>query len=129
MAVASSFPAILRMSRSAQSGEYVLTADYQTVYHDSSNVPYIFGGATINLSTMSSGDSIDIVIRKRLTSGGDLIGHDHLEFNGARPTNNRIVNIGAIPDIHGVDIIVRQSAGTFRTVDFEFMVVKRIGAS
>ena len=131
MAFATSVPPLLALRRSAQSGTKAMTAVYAAVYTDvsSSAIAYLFGGAKINLATMQAGDHIDIRVRKRVVSGGAWVNHDELGYDNAQPANHPSVAISAIPDVYGVEIAARQTAGVLRTIEMEFYVAKILGTS
>lgn len=118
---------MLRLKRSAQSGSYAMTAAYAVIYTESSTMAYLFSGAIIDLSTMQAGDTIDIRVRKQLVSGGGWIAHDLKSYTGAMPAGHQTVHLAPIPDIWGVEISARQTAGVLRTIDCEFYDAKRIG--
>lgn len=127
MATAYVSPPMLRLARSAQSASYALTANWAVIYTESSTMAYLFSGAIIDLSTMQGGDVIDIRVRKQLVSGGAWIAHDLLNYVGAMPPGHQTVHIAPIPDVWGVEIAMRQTAGILRTIDAEFYDAKRLG--
>lgn len=127
MATAYTSPPMLRLTRSGQSGSYAMAAAWAVVYTESCPMAYLFSGAVIDLSTMQAGDVIDVRVRKQLVSGGGWIAHDLRNYAGAMPAGHQTVHIAPIPDIHGVEIAMRQTAGVLRTVDAEFYDAKRIG--
>jgi hypothetical protein len=131
MAGATSVPPLLSLRRSGQSGTKAMTANWLVVYSDlsSSNIAYLFGGAKINLSGMQLGDHIDIRVRKVVLSGGAWVNHDQLGYDNVQPANHPSVSIGSIPDVFGVEIAMRQTAGTLLTVETEFYAAKVLGTS
>jgi len=131
MAFATSVPPLLALRRSGQSGTKTMTAAWQVVYAEvsSSNIAYLFSGARINLSTMLAGDHIDIRVQKVVISGGALTNHDQLGYDDVQPANHPSVAIKAIPDVFGVEISMRQTAGVLTTVEAEFYVAKVLGLS
>ena len=129
MAHASIMPPMLRLKRSAQSGSKAMAADWTVVYTESSIMAYIFAGAMIDLSTMAAGDIIDISVRKQLSSGGALTNHDALNYVGAMPVGHQVIHIAPIPDVYGVEIGMRQTAGVLRTIPTEFFDAFRLGLS
>ena len=131
MAFATSVPPLLSLRRSGQSGTKALTAAWQVIYTElsSANIAYLFGGARINLSTMLAGDHIDIRVRKRGISGGSWVNHDQLGYDDAQPANHPSVAISAIPDVYGIEISMRQTAGALTTVETEFYAAKILGLS
>jgi len=131
MAFATSVPPLLTLRRSPQSGTKAMAAAWQVVYTDlsSSNIAYLFGGARINLSTMQAGDHIDIRVRKKVVSGGAWVNHDQLSYDDAQPANHPSVAISSIPDVYGMEIAMRQTAGVLRTLECEFYAAKILGLS
>lgn len=131
MAYATSVPPLLALRRSAQSGSKTMTLAWQVVFTDvsSSLVAYLFGGAKLNLSTMAAGDTIDIRARKIVVPGGDWINHDQLGYDDAQPANHPSVSIPSIPDVFGVEISMRQTAGVLCTIEAEFYVAKILGTN
>jgi hypothetical protein len=118
---------MLRLGRSPQSGQKVMTAVPQVVYSDSSPTAYIFAGGEIDLSTMDAGDTILITLSKRIMPLGALIPYDLLTFNDAQPAGHLIFHVNALPDVYGLAITMEQTAGVLRTIDCEFVSAKRIG--
>lgn len=131
MAFATSVPPLLALRRSAQSGTYAMTAAWQVVYTDlsTSNIAYLFSGAKINLSTMLAGDHIDIRERKVVVAGAGWVNHDEIGYDNAQPVDHPSVSIGSIPDVFGVEIAMRQTAGALRTIECEFFAAKILGLS
>lgn len=131
MAFATSVPPLLTLRRSPQSGTKAMAAAWQVVYTDisSSNIAYLFGGARINLLTMQAGDHIDIRVRKVVVPGGGWVNHDQLGYDEAQPANHPSVAISSIPDVYGMEIAMRQTAGVLRTIECEFYVAKILGLS
>lgn len=127
MALATGMPPMLRMKRSTQSGSKVATAVYANVYSESSTQAWAFFGGYLDLSTMLAGDTVDIRIRKTLASGGGMMVEDTLSYSGARPAGHTVVEIGAAPNVYGVEIAIRQTAGVLRTLLCEFFDAKRLG--
>jgi len=131
MASGTSVPPLLSMRRSGQSGTKAMAVAWTVVFSDlsSTNIAYLFSGARINLSTMAAGDHIDIRIRKIVLSGGSWVNHDQLGYDDAQPSAHPSVAVGAIPDVYGVEIAMRQTAGTLRTIETEFYVSKVLGTT
>lgn len=122
-------PPLLRLARSAQSGAKAMTAVYAVVYTEStiSGIAYIFAGAEIDLSNMAAGDVIDVRVRKVVILGGGWVNHDELQYIGAQPSGHPSIHINPIPDVYGVSIEMRQTAGVLISVDTEFFDAKRLG--
>ena len=130
MAVVSGMPPILRARRSAQSGAKIMSAVYAVIYTENTSLSalvYLFMGAEINLSPMQAGDVIDIRFRKIVVPGGAWVIHDELQFVDAQPPSHPSIHIGPIPDIYGVEVAMRQTAGVLRTIETEFYDAKRLG--
>ena len=127
MAHASIMPPMLRLRRSAQSASNAMAADWAVVYTESSVMAYIFAGAMYDLTTMALLDTIDVRVRKVIVSGGAWVVHDQTQYNDAQPVGHLAVNIGPIADVFGVEISMRQTAGTLRTIPCEFFDAMRLG--
>lgn len=131
MAGATSVPPLLALRRSGQSGTKAMAAAWTVVYSDlaSSHIAYLFGGAKINLSSMAAGDHIDIRVRKIVISGGAWVNHDQMDYDDAQPADHPSVSIAGIPDVYGLEISMRQTAGTLRTIETEFYAAKVLGTA
>ncbi len=130
MAVVAGMPPILRHRRSAQSGSYVMTAAWQVVYTENaatSLLAYLFMGSEINLLPMALGDTIDIRVRKILVPTGAWVVHDQKPYTGVQPVTHPSKHIGPIPDVYGVEIAMRQTAGVLATIEVEAYDAKRLG--
>ena len=112
---------ILRLKRSSQSGNKVMTAAWQTVYSQNQAYAWIFGSGRIDLTNMAAGDHIDIRVSSRQIAGGGYIVEDLMDYEDAQPTNKQKVTIGSFIDTFGVLIEMRQTAGAaLRTFYCEF---------
>lgn len=120
MATLSGVPAILRVSRSQQSGQYAMTAAWQVVYSNSAPYAWLFVGAEINLTPMILGDTIDIRVRKINVSGGAQVVHHLMTYDDVQPVNHVTAHIGPLMDVFGVEISMRQTAGVLANIDCEF---------
>lgn len=129
MAFATSVPPLLALRRSAQSGTKTMTAAWQVVYTElsASNIAYLFGAAKINLTPMLAGDIIDIRVRKVVVTGGDWVNHDEIAYADVQPVDHPSVSIHSMPDVFGVEISMRQTAGALRTIECEFYAAKILG--
>lgn len=129
MAFATSVPPLLALRRSAQSGTKTMTAAWQVVYTElsASNIAYLFGAAKINLTPMLAGDIIDIRLRKVVVSGGAWVNHDEIAYADVQPVDHPSVSIPSMPDVFGVEISMRQTAGALRTIECEFYAAKILG--
>ena len=120
MATAYTVPAILRVTRSQQSGAYVMTAAWQVVYSNSAPYAWLFAAAEIDLTPMILADTIDIRARKIVVSGGAQVVHHLVTYNDVQPVNHPSVHIGPLLSVFGVEIAMRQTAGALLTIDAEF---------
>lgn len=127
MAHAVTSPPILRLKRSAQSGTKVMTAAYAVVYTESSTMAYYFAGGKINLSGMLAGDAVNIRLRIMLVEAGALTAFDIMAYTNAQPAGHQIAYIAPIPDVYGVEISCRQTAGVLLNVETEWFDAKRLG--
>jgi hypothetical protein len=129
MAFATGAPPLLALRRSPQSGIKAMTAAWQVVYIDLSvaTIAYLFSGARINLLPMQAGDHIDIRVRKRVVSSGAWVNVDQIGYDDAQPADHPSVGIPAIPDVYGVEIAMRQTAGVLRNIECEFYAAKILG--
>ena len=112
---------ILRLKRSSQSGNKVMTAAWQTVYSQNQAYAWIFGSGRIDLTNMAAGDHIDIRVSSRQVAGGGYVIEDLMDYDDAQPVNKPKVTIGSFIDTFGVLIEMRQTAGAaLRTIYCEF---------
>ncbi|GAI20447.1 unnamed protein product, partial [marine sediment metagenome] len=120
---------LLRLKRSAQSGSKAMAAAYAVVYTEStvSGMAYIVAGAEFDLSNMVAGDVIDVRVRKVVILGGGWVNHDEFQYIGAQPAGHPSKHINPIPDVYGVSIEMRQTAGALISVDMEAFDAKRLG--
>jgi len=109
-ATAFSVSPILRLKRSSQSGNKVMTAAWQTVYSQNQAYAWIFGSGRINLTNMAAGDSIEIRVSSRQIAGGAYDIEDMMDYDDAQPTNKQKVTIGSFIDTFGVIVEMRQTA-------------------
>lgn len=121
--MAQQFPVtpILRERRSTQSGNYIMTAAWQTIYTSSSLYTYRFSQGMIDLTNMAAGDYISFRISKRVDPTGNLIVHDQKTFFGLQPDERKEFKIGSLLDVYGVLIEAQQTQGALRTLYCEFM--------
>ena len=120
MATAYTVPAILRVTRSNQSGLYAMTAAWQVIYTNSSPYAWLFASAEINLTPMIAGDTIDIRVLKVIVSGGGQVVHHLVSYDNVQPVNHPTVHIGPLLSVYGVFIELRQTAGVLANIDCEF---------
>lgn len=121
-----SFPTLV-LKRNVQSASKVMTVAWQSVYLESSNLPFIFMGADIDLSGMLAGDTVEVRINKRLASGGTWLTGDTITYSNAQPAGHTLVHISALPSVFGVQIEMRQTAGVLLSLPCEFSDAKRLG--
>lgn len=125
MAQAFAVSPILRLKRSPQSANYVMTVAWQTVYTQTQAFAWMFASAKIDLTNMVLGDHIDIRYSTRHVAGGNWIVEDAFDYDDAQPTNKQKVSIGTIIDTFGVLIEMRQTAGAFIVCYCEFFDATR----
>lgn len=116
---------ILRLKRSSQSGNKIMTAAWQQVYSQTQAYAWLFGSGRIDLTSMQAGDHIEVRVSSRQISGGAYIIEDLMDYDDAQPTNKQKVTIGAFADTFGVIVEMRQTAGALRTIYCEFMDATR----
>lgn len=127
MAHAVTSPPMLRLRRSAQSGQKLMTAAYVVIYQESSSQAFFFSGARIDLANMQAGDVVDIQILAQLSDGGGYAVLDTIQYVGARPVSRTVASIGYAANVYGFQVQMRQTAGVLRTLACEFYEAKRIG--
>lgn len=127
MAHAVTSPPILRLRRSLQSGEKLMTADYVPVYIEDSTHSFFFCGARLDFSTMQAGDSVDVQLLAKLSEDASFTLLDTMTYSGARPSGRSIATVGYLANVYGVEILMRQTAGALRTFPCEFYDAKRLG--
>ncbi len=115
---------LLKLRRSTQSGDKVMTADYAALYEEKAEVVYIFAGAKIDLTNMQTGDTIDVRVRTRLKDGGSYVTLDEKSYTNVQPDTKKAIRITAMPDNYGVEIAMRQTAGPLRVIPCEFFDAK-----
>ena len=120
MATAFSVPVMLRLARSTQSGNYTMTAAWQTVYSRSQIYAFMFASAKIDLTNMLAADHVEIRVSTRHTSGGAYIIEQLQSYDNAQPVNKAKITIGSIMDTFGVLIEMRQTIGALIVVYGEF---------
>lgn len=116
---------LLKLQRSPQSGGKVMTGSYAPVYEQSHDAAYIFAGGKIDLSPMEAGDSIDIKAETALEGGGDYKVLEEKSYSGVQPANRKVIRLSAMPDNYGLEISMRQTAGSLKTIPCEFFDAKR----
>lgn len=124
-ATAFSVSPILRLRRSAQSGNYTMTAAWQTVYTQVQAVAWMFGSGKLDLTNMLAGDHIDVRVSTRQVAAGGWVLEDQFDYDGVQPTAKPKVVVGSILDTFGVLIEMRQTAGALIIVYCEFFEALR----
>jgi len=86
---------------------------------------YIFCGGKIDLSPMEAGDVIDIRVRTKLESGDSYKTTWQQTYSGVQPDDRKVIRLSAMPDNYGLEISMRQTAGTLKYILGEFFDAKR----
>jgi len=111
---------LLKLQRSPQSGWKLMTGDYAPVYEESHAVAYIFAGGKIDLSPMEAGDVIDIRFRTKLEDGDSYKTTWKQSYSGVQPDDRKVIRLSAMPDNYGLEVSMRQTAGTLKFILGEF---------
>ena len=116
---------LLKLQRSPQSGWKLMTGDYMPVYEESHTVAYIFAGGKIDLSPMEAGDVVDIRVRTKLEDGDSYKTTWKQSYSGVQPDDRKVIRLSAMPDNYGLEVSMRQTAGTLKYILGEFFDAKR----
>ena len=116
---------LLKLKRSPQSGWKLMTGSYAPVYEESSSVAYIFAGGKVDLSPMEAGDVVDVRVRTKLEGGGDYKTMWEKSYSGVQPDDRKVIKLSAMPDNYGLEVSMRQTAGTLKYILCEFFDAKR----
>ena len=116
---------LLKLERSPQSGWKLMTGSYAPVYEESHSVAYIFAGGKVDLSPMEAGDVVDVRVRTKLEGGGDYKTLWKQSYSGVQPEDRKVIRLSAMPDNYGLEISMRQTAGTMKYILCEFFDAKR----
>jgi hypothetical protein len=116
---------LLKLKRSPQSGWKLMTASYAPVYEESHSVAYIFAGGKVDLSPMEAGDVVDVRVRTKLEGGGDYKTMWEKSYSGVQPDDRKVIKLSAMPDNYGLEVSMRQTAGTLKYILCEFFDAKR----
>ena len=111
---------LLKLQRSPQSGWKLMTGDYAPAYEESHAVAYIFAGGKIDLSPMEAGDVIDIRFRTKLEDGDSYKTTWKQSYSGVQPDDRKVIRLSAMPDNYGLEVSMRQTAGTLKFILGEF---------
>ena len=124
----STYAPTLRLNRSSQSRANTLLAAYAVVFLDQATYAWFFSGATIDLTAMQAGDTINIQLSTQNSAGGGFIVRDIMTYTDAQPAAHKEITIGPIPNTFGVMIQMAQPAGPSRSIPCDFYVAKRLGS-
>ncbi len=116
---------LLKLERSPQSGWKLMTGSYAPVYEESNSVAYIFAGGKVDLSPMEAGDVVDVRVRTKLEGGGDYKTMWEKSYSGVQPDDRKVIKLSAMPDNYGLEVSMRQTAGTLKYILCEFFDAKR----
>jgi len=116
---------LLKLERSTQSGWKLMTGSYVSVYEESHTVAYIFAGGKIDLSPMEAADVLDVRVRTKLEGGGSYKTMWEKSYSGVQPDDRKVIRLSAVPDNYGLEVSMRQTAGTLKYILCEFFDAKR----
>jgi len=116
---------LLKLQRSSQSGWKLMTGSYDPVYEESHTVAYIFAGGKIDLSPMEAGDVVDVRVRTKLEGGDSYKTMWENSYSNVQPDDRKVIRLSAIPDNYGLEVSMRQTAGTLKYILCEFFDAKR----
>ena len=116
---------LLKLQRSPQSGWKLMTGNYAPVYEGSHTVAYIFAGGKIDLSPMDAADVIDIRVRTKLEGGDTYKTTWKQSYSGVQPDDRKVIRLSAMPDNYGLEVSIRQTAGTLKFILGEFFDASR----
>ena len=116
---------LLKLERSPQSGWKLMTGSYESVYEESHSVAYIFAGGKIDLSPMEAADIVDVRVRTKLEGGDSYKTMWEKSYSGVQPSDRKVIKLSAMPDNYGLEVSMRQTAGTLKYILCEFFDAKR----
>jgi len=116
---------LLKLERSPQSGWKLMTGSYEPVYEESHSVAYIFAGGKIDLSPMEAADVVDVRVRTKLEGGDSYKTMWEKSYSGVQPSDRKVIKLSAMPDNYGLEVSMRQTAGTLKYILCEFFDAKR----
>ena len=116
---------LLKLQRSSQSGWKLMTGSYAPFYEESHTVAYIFAGGKIDLSPMEAGDVVDVRVRTKLEGGDSYKTMWENSYSNVQPDDRKVIRLSAIPDNYGLEVSMRQTAGTLKYILCEFFDAKR----
>jgi len=115
---------LLKLKRSPQSGWKLMTGSYIPVYEESHTVAYVFAGGKIDLSPMEAGDAVDVRVRTKLEGGDSYKTLWEKPYSGVQPDDRKVIKLSAMPDNYGLEVSMRQTAGTLKYILCEFFDAK-----
>ena len=116
---------LLKLERSLQSGWKLMTSSYMPVYEESHTVAYLFCGGKIDLSPMEAGDVVDIRVRTKLEGGDTYKTIWKSSYSDVQPEDRKVIRLSAMPDNYGLEVSMRQTAGTLKYILCEFFDAKQ----
>ena len=116
---------MLKLERSSQSGWKLMTGSYDPVYEESQTAAYLFCGGKIDLSLMEAGDVIDVRIRTKLDEADTYKTTWQQSYSDAQPEDGQVIRLPAMPDTFGLEVSMRQTAGTLKYILCEFFDAKQ----
>lgn len=102
-----------------------MAGSYAPVYEESHSVAYIFAGGKIDLSPMEAGDVVDVRVRTKLEGGDSYKTMWENSYSNVQPDDRKVIRLSAIPDNYGLEVSMRQTAGTLKYILCEFFDAKR----
>jgi len=116
---------LLKLQRSPQSGWKLMTGSYAPAYEESHSVAYIFAGGKVDLSPMETGDVVGVRVRTKLEGGDSYKTMWENSYSNVQPDDRKVIRLSAIPDNYGLEVSMRQTAGTLKYILCEFFDAKR----
>jgi hypothetical protein len=98
-------------------GTVTLTGSEQTLISTSDNKSHVVTGQ-IDLSNMASGDTVEVIQYMMVKSGGTFRAYADEVYTGAQTLP--LLNINTKKGKYGVKVTIKQTGGTYRTVDYLF---------
>jgi hypothetical protein len=79
----------------------------------------------IDLSKLASGDTVVVREYMMVKSGGTYVKYAEATYSGAQPLP--LLHIVTKPSVYGLKVTIQQTAGTYRTFDYQFFVRRKKG--
>jgi hypothetical protein len=98
-------------------GTMTLTGSEQNLILTSDNKSHVVTGQ-IDLSNMQAGDTVEVIQYMMVKSGGTLRSYADEVYSGVQTLP--LLNISTKRGKYGIKVTIKQTAGTFRTVDYLF---------